>query len=296
MKFQEDATSWLKQIATVTPRKKNDVLRPITLIYYIYCYNLGEYYKDDQSITAQDIIVLHYAQTSQNSNNLELEKLKQKTAPYVSIHQLLIFHRRQQQMHFWLLPFFCWLVPKHLCLLPTRHSWPLFPTRWISVLLGNLMRLIEQACRMLISSIAFKVSPAHSSGNLIWTPIYCSHVWLTSHSRKTCSESGKLSAQMLKSKDVKAHLRLETKPQCMFVHLLANSWWRRFAALTKVPGRSRSTEGKWQRVSLCRQIVMQMSNYTHTSSLHKSRIIFVFKYSLPRLQSAWGDWESQPQA
>lgn len=198
-------------------------------------------------------------------------------------------------MHFWLLPFSCWMILKHLCLLPTHHSWPLFPTRRISVLLVNPMCLIKQACRMLISSITFKVSPAHSSGNLIWMPIYCSHMWLTSYSRKTCSESGKLSAQMLKSKDVKAHLRLETKPR-VFVHHLANSWWQRFAALMKVPGRSRSTEGKLQRVSLCRQIVMQMSNYTHTSSLHESRIIFVFKYSLPRLQSAWGDWESQPQA
>lgn len=63
-------------------QKKNKVLCPVTLIYYIYCYNLGEYNKDNQSITAQDIIVLHYAQTLQNSNNLELEKLKQKTAPY----------------------------------------------------------------------------------------------------------------------------------------------------------------------------------------------------------------------
>lgn len=58
-----------------------------------------------------------------------------------------------------------------------------------------------------------------------------------------------------------------------------------------VQGRSKSTEGKSQHMSLRRQIVMQISNSTHTSSLHKSRIIFVFKYFLPQLQSAWGGWE-----
>lgn len=78
----------------------------------------------------------------------------------------------------------------------------------------------------------------------------------------------------------------------MLVCLPASSREWRFAALMKaVQGRSKSTEGKSQRMSLRRQIVMQISNSTHTSSLHKSRIIFVFKYFLPQLQSAWGGWE-----
>lgn len=44
-------------------------------------------------------------------------------------------------------------------------------------------------------------------------------------------------------------------------------------------------------MSLRKQIVMQMNNSTHTSSLHKSQIMFVFKYFLPRLQNVWGGWE-----
>lgn len=44
-------------------------------------------------------------------------------------------------------------------------------------------------------------------------------------------------------------------------------------------------------MSLRQQIAMQMNNATHTSSIHKSRIMFVFKYFLPRLQNVWGGWE-----
>lgn len=44
-------------------------------------------------------------------------------------------------------------------------------------------------------------------------------------------------------------------------------------------------------MSLFRQIALQMNNSTHTSSLHKSQIMFVFKYFLPRLQNVWRGWE-----
>lgn len=44
-------------------------------------------------------------------------------------------------------------------------------------------------------------------------------------------------------------------------------------------------------MSLVRQTALQMNKSIHTSSLHKSQIMFVFKYFLPRLQNVWRDWE-----
>lgn len=60
---------------------------------------------------------------------------------------------------------------------PARHSWPLFPACGISVLSVNLMCPIDRACRMLISSVSFKVSLTHFSGNLVQMPIYSQHMW-----------------------------------------------------------------------------------------------------------------------
>lgn len=53
--------------------EKNVVLYLITLIYYIYYYNLGEYHKDNnQRITAQDSTALWFAQPLQNKQQSKI--------------------------------------------------------------------------------------------------------------------------------------------------------------------------------------------------------------------------------
>lgn len=117
------------------------------------------------------------------------------------------------------------LPPPHLSLLTLISC-----TRF-SVLPLDLMCLINQACRMLISAVGFKVSLTHFSGNLAHAYLQPAHVagmqWLTSYFRNTCNKSEKSSQPRCWKARAWLKLELEPKSHCVLVPFCASSsWWR----------------------------------------------------------------------
>lgn len=109
------------------------------------------------------------------SSNLEFEILKQKIVSFISMHQLLIFGSHSKcitdSFHFlagWSVTIS--LPPPHLSLLTLISCTVFCPS------LGSDV-LIKRACRMLISTVGFKVSLTHFPGNLAQAPISSQHMW-----------------------------------------------------------------------------------------------------------------------
>lgn len=185
MKFQEDITSWLKANCCCHTQKKkcSSISYYSNLLYLLLYLLLREYRKDNhQRLTVQDLTVLRFPQPLQNKQQSTIWDITAKNGSS---------HKPASASDFWqaaganaFLTLSIFLLDgsqTYLFLLPARHCWPLFPVHGISVLPVNLMCLIDRACRMLISAVAFKASLTHFSGNLVRTPIYSQHM------RQRCS-------------------------------------------------------------------------------------------------------------